>query len=223
MIFVGGFVVSYYMIKQDSCGVDLLPARERCRRACRIFRILIRNRRSRNFPRSTRIIVAVGHLGASLVSFFSGRRRCDRNHSPIFRTNSPRFRKTMANARMMSFAHSCSRRKRRASTRSPADLANIQKTLAAIDADSNQLSGVASYFGGASPVSGEELSCTEDAGGRRGKFFECVRAVALRCLNDASHFGVVPESFGDAAGRRIFGKLCRCFDKRRSDHEYFRP
>ena len=75
----------------------------------------------------------------------------------------------------------------------------------------NALSGAAIVFRRRFADRRERLSGAEDPGGGRGKFFERVRAVAFGRVDDAPYSGAFPEPFGDASGRRIFGKLCGCF------------
>ncbi len=148
VIFIGGFAVSYFLIKQEvaatissrlgtlQAGVADLQNLDP-RSAATKFSSL-------NAPSS-----AEG-VWNSLVSLFAGSSAAVRSVADL--TNQlTNLSQNMANIENDAFGFFSGN----GSSTLAADLASTRDTLAALDADTNQLSGAASYFGSASPISGQ--------------------------------------------------------------------
>jgi hypothetical protein len=148
VIFIGGFVVSYFVIKREVAATI----------SSRLGTLQAGVQDLQNFdPQSAaqefssiNSSSSPGGMWSSLVSIFAGSSGAVRSFTDLTNQLSI-LSQNMANIEndAVGFVSGST------SITLAADLASTRTTLAALDADSNQLSGAASYFGAESPIDGQ--------------------------------------------------------------------
>ena len=148
VIFIGGFAVSYFLIKKEVATTI----------SSRLGTLRAGVADLQNFdPQSAAAKFSSLHASTSsegmwnsLVSLFAGSSAAVHSFTDL--TNQlTTLSQNMANIESDAFEFVSGN----GSSTLAADLASTRDTLAALDADTNQLSGVASYFGGVSPMDGQ--------------------------------------------------------------------
>jgi hypothetical protein len=148
VLFVGGFVLSYYLIKREVAATI----------SSRIGALQVGVQDLQNLdPQSAaqefstvNTPASAGGIWGSLVSLFEGSSATIRSFTDLSNRLTT-LSNNMASVENDSFGFVSGNE----SSTLAADLASTRDTLAAIDADSGALAGAASSFGGASPVNGE--------------------------------------------------------------------
>jgi hypothetical protein len=147
-LFVVGFAVSYYVVKREvaatiSSQLGTLQA------GVQDLQNLDPQSAAAQFSSLSTSGSAEG-IWSSFISFFTGSGGAIRSFSDL--TNRlTTLSQNMTNIENDTFGFVSGN----SSSTLAADLASTRDTLAALDADTNQLSGAASYFGGASPINGQ--------------------------------------------------------------------
>ena len=148
VLFVGGSIASYYLIKRQvaatiSSQIGTLQA------GVADLQNLDPQSAAREFSSLNASTSAEGTWG-SLISLFEGSSGAVRSFSDIS-SQLVALSQNMTNVEGDLFGFISEN----GSSTLVADLASTKSTLAALGADTNQLSGAATYFGGASPIGGE--------------------------------------------------------------------
>jgi hypothetical protein len=148
VLFIGGSVVSYYLIKRQvaatiSSQIGSLQA------GVADLQNLNPQSAAQEFS-SLNVATPAGGTWGSLISLFEGSSGAVRSFTDISKQLTA-LSQNMADVENDMFGFISEN----GSSTLAADLASAKQTLAALGADTNQLSGAAAYFGGVSPVGGE--------------------------------------------------------------------
>ncbi len=148
VIFIGGFVVSYYLIKRE-VSATISSRLSALQAGVQDLQNFDPQSAAQEFS-SLNASSSAGGIFGPLVSLFEGSSAAVRSFADLS-SQLAGLSQNISSIENDAFGFASGS----GSSTLAADFANMRNTLAAIDADSNQLSGVAARFGAASPISGE--------------------------------------------------------------------